>query len=164
MFRAVIALLLLSAVPAAAQSRQGRPAQDRTSASRPTPDRPPQDRHKWWIGLSAKELGLSKEQSDKLEGIYQQVFPRIESASKDVDAAKKELDKIIAGDRTTEVDVVRQLNQVQAARNELDRQYFLMLYRFYRELNPDQRLKVKAMFERRGGRRGEPPQRPPIKK
>ena len=169
MFRAVIVLLLLSAVPAAAQSRQGRPAQDRTSASRPSPDRPPQDRHKWWIGLQAKELGLSKDQSDKLEGIYLQVFPRIQSTMQDVDTAQRELDKLVAGQRTTEVDVVRQLNLVQVARNEMSRQYVLMLFRMNRELTPDQRAKAKALRERRdqerrGGRRGEPPQRPPIKK
>ena len=163
MFRAVIALLLVSAVPAAAQSRQGRPAQDRTSASRPTPDRPPQDR-KWWQGQRAKELGLAVDQSARIEAIYQAALPRLESAGEDVKQSQKELDRLVSADKTTEVDVVRQLNQVQAARNELDRQFTLMLYRFYRELNPDQRLKVKAMFERRGGRRGEPSQRPPIKK
>ena len=169
MFRAVIALLLLSAAAVAAQSPPSRPAQARTSATRPTPDRQSQDRHKWWIGPQAKELGLSREQSDKLEGIYQQVFPRIESASQDVDAAKKELDKIIAGDRTTETDVVRQLNLFQVARNEMSRQYVLMLFRMNRELTPEQRAKAKALsdrreLERREGRRGEPPQRPPIRK
>jgi Spy/CpxP family protein refolding chaperone len=170
MFRAVIVLLLLSAVPAAAQSRQGRQPQARPAANRPSPDRPPQDRHKWWIGPQAKELGLSKDQSDKLEGIYQQVFPRLQAANADVDAAQKELDKIIGGDRTTEVDVVRQLNLVQVARNEGNRQFVLMLFRMNRELTPEQRAKAKALRdarrdqERREGRRGEPPQRPPIKK
>jgi Spy/CpxP family protein refolding chaperone len=169
MFRAVIVLFLLSAVPAAAQSPQRHPAQDRTSVTRPSPDRPPQDRHKWWIGPQAKELGLSKDQSDKLEGIYQQVFPRIQAAMQDGESAQKELDKILAGDRTTEVDVVHQLSLVQVARNEMSRQYVLMLFRMNRELTPDQRAKAKALHdrreqERREGRRGEPPQRPPIKK
>jgi Spy/CpxP family protein refolding chaperone len=169
MFRAVTVLLLLSAVPAGAQPPQGRPPQGRVSADRPSPDRPPQDRHKWWIGPQGKELGLSKDQSDKLEGIYQQVFPRVQAAMQDVDTAQKDLDRIIAGDRTTEVDVVRQLNLVQVARNEMSRQYVLMLFRMNRELTPDQRAKAKALRdrreqERREGRRGEPPQRPPIKK
>jgi Spy/CpxP family protein refolding chaperone len=170
MFGAVIGLLLLSAVPAAAQSSQGHQPQARPAANRPSPARPPQDRHKWWIGPQAKELGLSKDQSDKLEGIYQAALPRLESGGEDVRKSQQELwSRLVSTDKTTEVDVVRQLNQVQAARNELDRQMTLMLFRMYRELTPDQRVKAKALRdrrdqERREGRRGEPPQRPPIKK
>jgi Spy/CpxP family protein refolding chaperone len=149
MFRLAIAFLLLFSLPAAAGT--------------------PQERHKWWQGDQAKELGLTREQSDKLEGIYQQVFPRIQSASQDADAAQKELNRIISGDRTTEVDVVRQLNYVQVQRDEMNRQFVLMLFRMNRELTPEQRAKVRAMFdrreqERREGRRGQPQARPPIKK
>jgi Spy/CpxP family protein refolding chaperone len=174
MFRLAIVSLVVCALPAGAQQSQGRPpqarpAQDRVSADRPSTDRAQQDRHKWWIGPQARELGLSRDQSDKLEGIYQQVFPRIQSAMEDGEAAQRELDKIVAGDRTTEVDVVRQLNLVQVARNEMNRQWVLMLFRMYQQLSPDQRAKAKALRdrreqERREGRRGEPPQRPPIKK
>jgi Spy/CpxP family protein refolding chaperone len=44
-----------------------------------------------------------------------------------------------------------------------------MAFRFYRELTPEQRLKVKAMFdrreqERRGRGRSEPPTHPAVKK
>jgi hypothetical protein len=118
MFRAVIALLVLFAVPATAG--------------------PPQQRFpKWWQGQQAKELGLTTEQSN-------------------------------SGDRTTETDVIQKLIQVQAASNEINRQFVLMLFREYRELRPDQRVKVKEMFDRRdqdrrGRGRGDPP-RPPIKK
>jgi Spy/CpxP family protein refolding chaperone len=158
MFRAVIAFLLMFVLPAGSLAL---PANDRSDA--------PQD-HKWWQGQRAKELGLTGDQSARIERIYQAALPRLESAGEDVKQSQKELSRLVSADKTTEVDVVRQLNQVQAVRNELDRQWTLTLFRFYRELNPDQRLKVKAMFdarreqERRGGRRGEPPQRPPIKK
>ena len=167
MFRAVIVLVLLSTVPAFAQRPQSSAPQRRVAST--TPDRSPQDRHKWWIGPQAQEIGLTSDQSQRIESIYQQVFPRIQSAMQDVDASQKELDKIIAGDRTTEVDVVRQLNLVQVARNEVNRQLVLMLFRMNRELTPEQRAKAKALrdrreMERREGRRGEPPQRPPIKK
>jgi len=150
MFRAVIALLLLVAWPAAAS--------------------PPQQGFKWWQGQRAKELGLTSDQSAKIEDIFQAAFPRMKAASEDVDRLQKELSRLISEDKTTEMDVVRQLNQVQAARNELDRQRTLMLFRMHRELSPDQRAKLKALSdrwgrERREGRRGEPPPRPPqIKK
>jgi Spy/CpxP family protein refolding chaperone len=158
MFRAAIAFLLMFVLPAGSLALR---ANGRSEA--------PQD-HKWWQGQRAKELGLTGDQSARIERIYQAALPRLESGGEDVKQSQKELSRLVSADKTTEVDVVRQLNQVQAARNELDRQWTLTLFRFYRELNPDQRLKVKAMFdarreqERRGGRRGEPPQRPPIKK
>ena len=175
MFRVATVLLLLGlwAMPARAQTSQ--PPQGRTppvhpARQSPQPDASRQDRHKWWIGAQAKELGLTNDQSQKLEGIYQQVFPRIQTGMQDVEAAQRELDRIVAGDKTTEVEVVRQLNLVQAARNEVSRQYVLMMFRMNRELTPDQRAKATALRdrmreqERREGRRGEPPQRPPIKK
>ncbi len=150
MFRAVIALLVLFAVPAAAGPQQrGFP--------------------KWWQGDQAKELGLTGEQSNRIEDIFQNSLPRIRLAMDDWETAQRDLDRLVAGDKTTETDVVRQLNKVQAYGNEVNRQRTLMAFRFYRELTPDQRLKVKAMFdrreqERRGRGRGEPPTRPTIKK
>jgi Spy/CpxP family protein refolding chaperone len=146
MFRAVIAFLLLLAWPAAAS--------------------PPPQGFKWWQGPRAKELGLTSDQSAKIEEIFQAALPRLKTASEDVDRFQKDLSRLISADKTTEMDVVRQLGQVQAARNELDRQRTLMLFRMYRELSPDQRkaLRDRWEHERREGRRGQPPQRPPIKK
>ena len=151
MFRVAIAFVLLFSLPAAAGS--------------------PQERfRKWWMGPSAKELGLTADQSARIEAIYQTSSPRVATAQQDFENAQKELNTLIAADKTTETDVIRQLVLVQAARGEASRQLTLMLFRFYRELSPEQRLKVRAMFDRRRdqqrreGRRGEPPQRPPIKK
>ncbi len=151
MFRALLAFLLLFALPA-------------TSLAAPRSDEgkePPQD-HKWWQGQPAKDLGLTGDQSARIEEIYQATFPRIQAVMADLEQAQKDLNKLIAGDRTTEMDVVRQLNQVNTSRSEVSRQMTLMLFRFYRELTPDQRLKVKAMMDarrERGGRRNESPRR-----
>jgi len=148
MFRVVIAVLLLLAPPAGAGS--------------------PQERfHKWWLGPPAKELGLTEDQSSRIETIYQAGIPRIQTVGQDLESARKDLNTLIAGEKTTETDVIRQLLRVQAAQNEFNRQWTLMNFRFYQELRPDQRQRLRAMRdqERRGGRRGDPPQRPPqIKK
>jgi len=146
MFRLAIVFVLLFSLPAAAGS--------------------PQERfRKWWTGQQARELGLTNEQSMKIDQIFETSSPRIHMAWQDAEKARQDLNKLIAGEKTTETDVIRQLVQTQAARNELDRQYTLMLFRFNQELTPEQRLKVKAMDDRRReGRRGQPPQRPPIKK
>lgn len=147
MFRAAIVFLLLFAVPAGAGA--------------------PQERfRKWWTGPQAKELGLTNDQSARIDKIFETSAPRIHIAWQDAENSRKELNQLIAGEKTTETDVVRKLNQAQAARSEADRQFTLMLFRFYQELSPEQRKKVQAMFDReqrRGGRRGQPPP-PPIKK
>ncbi len=117
---------------------------------------------KWWQNDRFKaELGLSNEQSAKLEEIFQAAMPRIRATFEDVERLENQMSKLIAANDTTEVDVVRQLNQVQAARNEVDRQRTLMLFRMQRELTPEQRAKFKAMRdrweqERREGRRQDP--------
>ncbi len=161
MFRAVtavfIALTVVFALPATAVPQQ------RGSGSGG-------ERPKWWQGDQAKTLGLTTDQSNRIEDIHQGAVPRIRAAMQDRDNAQTELDKLISGDRATETDVIRQLIQVQAASNELNRQIVLMLFRQYRELRPDQRVKLKAMVderreqERHGRGRGEPPVRPAVKK
>ncbi|HMK91504.1 MAG TPA: periplasmic heavy metal sensor, partial [Thermoleophilia bacterium] len=99
----------------------------------------------------------------RIDGIYQQALPRIQAAMQDLEQARNELSKLIAGDKTTEVDVVRQLGVVQASRSEVDRQMTLMLFRMYRELTPEQRVKAKALRDQqqrdREGRRGDQQQR-----
>lgn len=152
MFRAALVALAMLASVASVAAAEG----------------PPQD-HKWWQGQRARELGLTKDQSDKIESIWSTSYPRFQAAMDDFQGAQRELDRLLAGDRTTEGDVVRELVKVQGLRNEASRQLTLMLYRFYRELSPEQRQRVKAMFDRqreeqRRGRRGDPPQRPVVKK
>ncbi len=150
MFRVAIAFVLLFSLPAAAGNPQERS-------------------RKWWLGTQAKELGLTADQSTTIDRLYEAAIPRVHTAMEDFQTAQRDLNKLIAGDKTTETDVIRQLVQTQAARNEFDRQVTLMLFRFYQQLTPDQRVKVRAMFERREqerreGRRGDPPARPPRKK
>ncbi len=154
MFRALLAFVLLFTLPAASLAA---PPSDEGKE-------PPQE-HKWWQGQPARDLGVTAEQSARIEAIYQAAFPRFQAAMQDAETAQNELNKLIAGEKTTEVEVVRQLGKAQAARNEANRQFTLMLFRFNQELSPEQRQKVKAMFDarrerdRRGGRRGDVPPR-----
>ncbi len=169
MFRLAIATVLLIASPLVA-APQG-PEDQSSAAQRPSHDQAvrqtsgaasaPQG-FKWWQSDRFKaELGLTTEQSARLEAIFQAAIPRLRATFEDVDRLEKQMSKLISANDTTEVDVVRQLNQVQAARNEADRQRTLMLFRMQRELTPEQRAKFKAMRdrweqERREGRRQEP--------
>lgn len=146
------------------QGRSGRQA----PATRPANGPPPQ-RLEWWQREETRtEIGLRKDQAGKIEEIYQGLLPRLRSSSDDRARAEEQLSKLFSSNTATEDDVVRQLNQVQAARNEVDRQRTLMLFRINRVLTPEQRAKLRAFYDRmnrerrEGAGRGDPP-RPPKK-
>jgi Spy/CpxP family protein refolding chaperone len=176
MVRVSILLLLLvslTAVPGA-QSRPGQQPPQGRGARQPATRQvggPGQPRPEWWQREETKtEIGLRKDQASKIEDVYQALIPRLRSSAEDRLKAEDQLSKLFSSNTATEDDVVRQLNQVQAARNEVDRQRTLMLFRINRLLTPEQRTKLRAYYDRmdrerrESGRRGDPPKPPPVKK
>ena len=177
MFRALIISVALAGIAAGAiavaqeDSAAGcgpqQPPRPHTAAvqnAASAPQGPPQ-RFKWWqTEQTKKELGLTNDQSTKIEDIWQAAVPRLQSTFKDIDQYDQQLSKLLSANETTEMDVIRQLNLVQVAKNEADRQRTLMLFRMQRVLSYDQRMKLKALRERweqeRGRGRGEPSARP----
>lgn len=165
MFRVAILLVLVTVASTFAQpAPQTTPpaseaVQQRTG--RPGPSSP--QARKWWQTETTRaELGLTQDQSARIEDIWQQSVPRLTSSSDDLERSQRELSRLISSNDATEMDVIRQLVRVQAVRNEADRQRTLTLFRMYRVLTYDQRMKLKALRERweqeRRSRRGEPPQ------
>lgn len=173
MVRASILCLLLvslAAVPSA-QGRSGQQASQGRGGQEPAARPAGSQRPEWWQHeQTTTEIGLRKDQSVKIEEIYQAAMPRLRSSSEDRTRAEEQLSKLFSSNAATEDDVVRQLNQVQAARNEVDRQRTLMLFRINRLLTPEQRTKLRAIYDRmnrerrEGGRRGDPPKPPQVKK
>lgn len=155
MARVIILFALFVALqPGAALAQRNRPPAPPQGASAP-------QGFKWWQSDNTRnELGLTSDQSAKIEDIFQSVMPRLRLAFEDIDRGERQLSKLISANDTTEVDVVRQLGVLQVAKNEADRQRTLMLFRMQRVLTPDQRTKFKAMRERwqqereQRGRRG----------
>ena len=154
----VISFLLLSlaALPAAqsgtsaqqgAQGRAAGPGRAGQAVS-PTSSQGPQ-RTEWWQREEIRtEIGLRKDQAAKIDEVYQAMMPRLRTSAEDRMKAEEQLAKLFSSITATEDDVVRQLNQVQAARNEVDRQRTLMLFRINRLLTPDQRTKLRAIYDR----------------
>lgn len=171
MFRAVFVFILLLAWPVgAAEQRHGRPVStDRQAVKQTTAQAPPRREFKpWWQDERYKsELHMTADQAAKIEEIWQAARPRLQATFEDVNKLEDQMARLFAAKDTTELDVIRQLTQVQAARSEADRQRTLALFRMQRVLTPEQRAKFKAMRdqmreqmdrERREGRRG--PERP----
>jgi periplasmic protein CpxP/Spy len=103
---------------------------------------------KWWQSERfIRELALTPDQQARLEGIFKSSWASLEACKGDLDRLDSELSKLIADGTTPETQVIQQIDRVEASRSALGRARSLMLYRMYRVLTPDQRVKLKALNE-----------------
>ena len=123
--RAVAALLVVGlAMPAAAQ--RGFP---------------------WWKDDKVvKELGLSADQSNKIDNIFRTTYPQLRQSNTELDRQEAELSRLIAisADEPT---VERQIDKVEAIRASLNKTRTLMLLHMVRKLSPEQRAKFNPVHE-----------------
>jgi Spy/CpxP family protein refolding chaperone len=107
-----------------------------------------QSPYKWWQAeKSRSDLGLSADQSVRIEEVFQSNVPKLKAAGDDLERLERQLSNLISGEVTTEADVIRQLDLIEAARAELNKTRILMLFRMRRILTPEQREKLKALHE-----------------
>jgi Spy/CpxP family protein refolding chaperone len=103
---------------------------------------------KWWLDdRFVAELGLSVDQSDRIEEIFQTSWPDLKAHKEDLDRLEDSLSAMIADGTASEAAVVQQIDRVEASRSALGRARSLMLYRMYRVLSAKQRHKLKALYE-----------------
>jgi Spy/CpxP family protein refolding chaperone len=105
---------------------------------------------KWWRspGLRA-EFAITDAQSTELDRIFHTFYASLKSGMEDVDRYHKDVSKIMAEGASSEVDVLHAIDKLEAAKASLARTRMLMLYRMYRVLSPDQRIKVKRYQEQK---------------
>ena len=115
---------------------------------------------RWWQDEKLKaELGLSADQIGKLDAVFEELLPRMKAEKGTLDRLESELSRVIRDASVSETEVMRQVEIVEASRSTLGKTRTLMIYRLYRGLTPEQRLKMKALHEkwdeerRKGGRR-----------
>ena len=120
---ALVALLALWAVPASAQ------------------------RGKWWQDERfQRELGLTVEQSSRLEEIFQKHQPMLRQRMEALDQAQTTFDQVV--ERGDDVAVLKQVDVVETARAELNKTRMMMLLRMRRSLTADQWAKFTALAPR----------------
>jgi Spy/CpxP family protein refolding chaperone len=101
---------------------------------------------KWWQHEKFKrELGLTSEQSVRLEEIYQSSAPSLRSQKKALDRAEAVLEQLV--ERGDDASVMAQVNVVEAARADLSKSRTVMLLRMRRILTSDQRVKFTALHQ-----------------
>lgn len=108
-------------------------------------------RGKWWQDERfRREIGLTEEQSARLEAIFQKHQPTLRERMQALNQAQDQLDRLIeTGD---EASVLNYVNIVEAARAELNKTRTMMLLRMRRALTPDQWAKFSALANQRGDR------------
>jgi len=105
-------------------------------------------RGKWWQDERfRRELGLTAEQSVRLEEIFQKTQPTLRQRMQDLDKSEDELDSLVeTGDDSS---VMAHVGVVEGARAELNKTRTLMLLRMRRSLTADQWAKFTALADQR---------------
>ena len=109
-------------------------------------------RGKWWQDERfRRELGLTAEQSTRLEEIFQKTQPMLRQRMQALDEAEQEFDRLVeSGDDASVLDHV---GIVEAARAELNTTRTVMLLRMRRSLTADQWAKFTALADQRNRNR-----------
>jgi len=110
---------------------------------------------KWWQSETFKrELGLTADQSAKIEAIFQKTVPVLRQEKDTLDRAQADFNQMI--EASDDAQVMAQVGVVEAARSELNKSRTMMLLRMRRVLTPDQRVKFVMLQQqtRNHGRSG----------
>ena len=92
---------------------------------------------KWWQNDRYRaELGLTADQSRRLEEIFQSTAPTLRTQKKALDQAEAEFERLVENGNDSAV--MEQVLNVEAARAELNKTRALMLLRMRRALTTDQ--------------------------
>jgi len=92
---------------------------------------------KWWNSEPyVHELGLTPDQSRRLEEIFQQAAPNERALKKALDEAEAQLERLMA--RPDDKPALEQIERVVTARANLIRSHSLMLFRMRRVLTAEQ--------------------------
>jgi Spy/CpxP family protein refolding chaperone len=116
-------------------------------------------RGKWWQDERfRRELGLTAEQSTRLEEIFQKHQPKLREHMRALDAAEDQLNKLI--EEGDDASVMAHMGVVEAARAELNKTRTLMLLRMRRSLTADQWATFTALAKERNQRQRRPDRGP----
>ena len=117
-----------------------------------TPQAPPPQRFAWWRSEQyQKNLGLSADQVNRIEAIFQAVLPELRKGRDDLDRHEAELSRLIESS-ADEALVTRQIDKVEAIRSRLNRTRQLLLLHHRQVLTPEQRVKLAQAERERAGR------------
>ena len=118
----------------------------------------PQTRRRWWSDPKSRaDLGITDQQSAAVEAIWQRESPDLHKMRAKLDKLEEELSRLIGDKGADEASVIAKIDAVETVRADGNKRRTAMIYRMHKVLTPEQRDKVKAMFESREQQRRYPP-------
>jgi len=101
----------------------------------------------WWKDAQfQRELGLSADQSARIDAIFQAAISQLRSKKEELDKQEDVLSQqIVAG--ADEMLVTRQVDKVEAIRSNMNKMRTMMLLKERQVLSPDQRVKLNKLHE-----------------
>ena len=101
----------------------------------------------WWKDAQfQRELGLSADQSARIDAIFQAAISQLRPEKAELDKQEELLSQQIAAG-ADETLVTRQVDKVEAIRAHMNKMRTLMLLKERQALSPDQRVKLSKLHE-----------------
>jgi|SoiMethySBSTD1v2_1073268.scaffolds.fasta_scaffold33221_5 Spy/CpxP family protein refolding chaperone len=129
-------------------SRQGQPGRSVQSGQpgQPSRDGQPRGPEPWWRETSpfSKELGLTKEQIDRIEKLFQETRPEFRKLDDNLQKREDMLSRMIKDD-SPETLISQQIDRVEGTRAALNKARLLMLVRMRTVLTDPQRAKFETL-------------------
>jgi Spy/CpxP family protein refolding chaperone len=136
-----VAFLLASVAPALAQRAPMPPPVPVMSPLAP-PGFP------WWkLDHSRKELGLTADQSARIDRIWEGTRPELRAEWDELSRLENKLSRMIQND-ADEAALARQIDRLETARANVNKTRSLMLVQMMKVLKPEQRTRLTAMQQR----------------
>jgi Spy/CpxP family protein refolding chaperone len=112
------------------------------------PPLPPGQTFPWWKSEQfKKELGLTTEQSGRVDKIWETTRPELRAEWDELNKLEDKLSRMIQNDADEAV-LARQIDRVETARANANKTRSLMLVQMVKVLTPDQRVRFKGLHDR----------------
>ena len=101
----------------------------------------------WWKAEQfRKDLGLTAEQSTRIENVFQAAVSQLRQSKEELDREEADLSRLIEAN-ADEAKVARLLDKVEVTRGTLNKMRTLMLLHQREVLTPEQRVKFRTLHE-----------------
>jgi Spy/CpxP family protein refolding chaperone len=123
------------------------------SADKSRDNREHRDRWKWWL-YDRAELGITDKQSVEIDKIFESTMPQQRVKREELERMEAVLATLTTENKADVTTVAQQAEKVESLRAEMGKTRTVMLYRMNLLLSPEQRVKVKALIDKRNAERG----------
>jgi Spy/CpxP family protein refolding chaperone len=131
----------------------GQQTVQQANADKPRDGRERRDRWKWWL-YDRAELGITDKQSVEIDKIFESTMPQQRAKREELERLEAVLATMTTENKADVAAVEQQAEKVESLRADLGKTRTVMLYRINLLLSPEQRVKLKALIDRRNAERG----------